>query len=77
MRSAGGRRSSCKVAKERHLACLRGSGGGQLRAPQFKNVLPAVKPAVEGADIDIEIPFMKSYTVFNAEQIDGLPVCGS
>jgi Resolvase, N terminal domain len=27
----------------------------------------------KGADIDIEIPFMKGYTVFNAEQTDGLP----
>ncbi len=27
----------------------------------------------KGADIDIEIPFMKGYTVFNAEQVDGLP----
>jgi antirestriction protein ArdC len=25
------------------------------------------------ADVAIEIPFMKGYTVFNAEQIDGLP----
>jgi hypothetical protein len=33
--------------KERQLACLRGSGGGQLCAPQFKNVLPAVKFAVD------------------------------
>jgi antirestriction protein ArdC len=27
----------------------------------------------KGADVEIEIPFMKGYTVFNAEQIDGLP----
>jgi antirestriction protein ArdC len=27
----------------------------------------------KGADIDIEITFMKGYTVFNAEQVDGLP----
>jgi antirestriction protein ArdC len=27
----------------------------------------------KGADVDIEIPFMKGYTVFNAEQVDGLP----
>jgi hypothetical protein len=26
---------------------LSGSGGGQLRALQFKNVFPAVKPAVD------------------------------
>jgi hypothetical protein len=33
--------------KERQLACLCGSGGGQLRATQFKNVFPAVKLAVD------------------------------
>ena len=27
----------------------------------------------KGAAVEIEIPFMKGYTVFNAEQIDGLP----
>lgn len=27
----------------------------------------------KGADVEIEIPFMKGFTVFNAEQIDGLP----
>ncbi len=26
-----------------------------------------------GEDVEVEIPFMKGYTVFNAEQIDGLP----
>jgi antirestriction protein ArdC len=27
----------------------------------------------KGANVEIEIPFMKGYTVFNAEQIEGLP----
>jgi antirestriction protein ArdC len=27
----------------------------------------------KGADVEIEIPFIKGYTVFNAEQIDNLP----
>jgi hypothetical protein len=27
----------------------------------------------KGAAVEIEIPFMKGYTVFNAEQVDGLP----
>jgi hypothetical protein len=40
--------------KERQLASLRGFGGGQLRAPKVKNVLPSVKLAVDdnegGAD---------------------------
>jgi antirestriction protein ArdC len=26
-----------------------------------------------GADVEIKIPFMKGYTVFNAEQVDGAP----
>ena len=29
--------------------------------------------AGKGAEVETEIPFMKGYTVFNAEQIDGLP----
>jgi antirestriction protein ArdC len=27
----------------------------------------------KGAEVETEIPFMKGYAVFNAEQIDGLP----
>ena len=27
----------------------------------------------KGAAVEVEIPFMKGYTVFNAEQVDGLP----
>jgi antirestriction protein ArdC len=27
----------------------------------------------KGEDVELEIPFMKEYTVFNVEQIDGLP----
>lgn len=27
----------------------------------------------KGAEVETEIPFMKGYTVFNAEQVDGLP----
>jgi len=47
-RALGGRAAVVvQGCKQRQLACLRGSGGGQLRAPQFKNVLPAVKPAVD------------------------------
>ena len=29
--------------------------------------------ADDGQDIDLEIPFLKEYTVFNAEQREGLP----
>jgi hypothetical protein len=33
--------------EKRKLASLRGFGGGQLRAPQVENVLPAVRLAVD------------------------------
>jgi hypothetical protein len=47
-RALGGRAAVVvQGCKERKLACLCGAGGGQLRAPQFKNVLPAVKFAVD------------------------------
>jgi hypothetical protein len=47
-RALGGRAAVVvQGCEERQLACQHGSGGGQLRAPQFENVLPAVKPAVD------------------------------
>src|ERR1700730_1598115 len=47
-RALGGRAAVVvQGCKERQLACLYGSGGGQLRAPQVENVLPAVKFAVD------------------------------
>jgi hypothetical protein len=47
-RALGGRAAVVvQGCKERQLACLCGSGGGQLRAPLFKNVLPAVRLAVD------------------------------
>jgi hypothetical protein len=47
-RALGGRAAVVvQGCEQRQLACLCGAGGGQLRAPQFKNVLPAVKSAVD------------------------------
>jgi antirestriction protein ArdC len=53
--------------------------GGQVRKGEHGSVVVyADKFTKEGTDdkgaaVEIEIPFMKGYTVFNAEQIDGLP----
>jgi antirestriction protein ArdC len=53
--------------------------GGQVRKGEHGSlVVYADKFTKEGTDdkgaaVEIEIPFMKGYTVFNAEQIDGLP----
>jgi hypothetical protein len=44
IRALGGRAAVVvQGCEQRQLACLCGAGGGQLRATQFKNVLPAVK----------------------------------
>jgi hypothetical protein len=53
--------------------------GGQVRKGEHGSlVVYADKFTKEGTDdngaaVEIEIPFLKGYTVFNAEQIDGLP----
>jgi antirestriction protein ArdC len=53
--------------------------GGQVRKGEHGSlVVYADEFTKEGTDdkgaaVEIEIPFMKGYTVFNAEQIDGLP----
>jgi len=53
--------------------------GGQVRKGEHGSlVVYADKFTKEGTDdkgaaVEIEIPFMKGYTVFNAEQVDGLP----
>src|SRR5271169_5697944 len=53
--------------------------GGQVRRGEKGSlVVYADKITKAGADhkgaaVEIEIPFMKGYTVFNAEQVDGLP----
>lgn len=54
--------------------------GGQVRKGEkgalvvFANTITKTEQdEATGKDIDREIPFMKGYTVFNAEQVDGLP----
>ena len=39
----------------------------------YANKLTRTEADGEGNDVEREIPFMKGYTVFNAEQIEGLP----
>jgi hypothetical protein len=53
--------------------------GGQVRKGEtgslvvYANTFTKLGTDANGADTEIEIPFMKGYSVFNAEQIDGLP----
>jgi antirestriction protein ArdC len=53
--------------------------GGQVRKGEkgslvvYANRFTKTETDDTGADVEVEIPFMKGYTVFNAEQIDGLP----
>jgi antirestriction protein ArdC len=53
--------------------------GGQVRKGEkgslvvYANTFTKTGTDDKGAEIETEIPFMKGYTVFNAEQIDGLP----
>ncbi len=54
--------------------------GGQVRKGEhgslvvFANAIKRTETDEKtGQDVEIEIPFMKGYTVFNADQIDGLP----
>jgi antirestriction protein ArdC len=53
--------------------------GGQVRKGKkgslvvYANEIVRTDTDDNGADVEIKIPFMKGYTVFNAEQIDGLP----
>ncbi len=53
--------------------------GGQVRKGEkgslvvYANTFTKTGTDEKGAEVETEIPFMKGYTVFNAEQIDGLP----
>lgn len=54
--------------------------GGQVRKGEKGNLVVYAntisrteQDADTGEDVDRQIPFMKGYTVFNAEQVDGLP----
>jgi antirestriction protein ArdC len=39
----------------------------------YANTVSKTETNEKGEDIEREIPFMKGYTVFNVEQVDGLP----
>ena len=39
----------------------------------YANRFTRIETDVRGQDVEREIPFLKAYTVFNVEQIDGLP----
>ena len=53
--------------------------GGQVRKGErgslvvYANSITKTETNEQGEDIEREIPFMKGYTVFNVEQVDGLP----
>jgi len=53
--------------------------GGQVRKGEkgslvvYANTFTKIGTDEQGAEVETEIPFMKGYTVFNAEQIDSLP----
>ena len=54
--------------------------GGQVRKGEkgslvvyANTITKTVEDEGAGEDLEREIPFMKGYTVFNAEQVDGLP----
>jgi antirestriction protein ArdC len=53
--------------------------GGQVRKGEkgslvvYADTITKKDTDANGAEVETEIPFMKGYTVFNAEQIDGLP----
>ena len=39
----------------------------------YANTISKTETNEQGEDVEREIPFMKGYTVFNVEQVDGLP----
>ena len=53
--------------------------GGQVRKGEkgslvvYADTFTKAGTDEKGAEIETTIPFMKGYTVFNAEQVDGLP----
>ena len=74
------------AAMEKHYSCplwltykQAAALGGQVRKGEkgslvvYANEITRTDTDDNGADVEIKIPFMKGYTVFNAEQVDGLP----
>ncbi len=52
-------------------ACVRKGEHGSLVV--YANSITKTETGENGEDVEREIPFMKGYTVFNVEQIEGLP----
>jgi antirestriction protein ArdC len=52
-------------------ACIRKGEHGSLVV--FANTVTKSEKNDAGEDVEFDIPFMKGYTVFNCEQIEGLP----
>jgi antirestriction protein ArdC len=56
-----------------------GERGGQVRKGEhgavvvYADRIHKIETGDNGEEVERDIPFMKGYTVFNAEQIDGLP----
>lgn len=52
-------------------ACVRKGERGSLVV--YANTISRTEEGANGEELERKIPFMKGYTVFNVEQIDGLP----
>lgn len=59
-----------KQAKELGGSVRKGSKGSLV---VYANRLTRTETASDGKEVEREIPFMKGYTVFNVQQVDGLP----
>lgn len=59
-----------KQAQELGAAVRKGEHGELV---VYANTVKRTAQDKNGDDVEIDIPFMKGYTVFNVEQIDGLP----
>ena len=59
-----------KQAKELGAHVRKGEGGNSV---VYANTLTKTEEQENGATEERKIPFMKAYTVFNVEQIEGLP----
>ncbi|MGO4484789.1 ArdC-like ssDNA-binding domain-containing protein, partial [Rhizobium sp. 2TAF27] len=52
-------------------ACVRKGETGSMVV--YANRISKIETDGEGREVERDIPFLKAYTVFNVEQIDGLP----
>ncbi len=59
-----------KQAKELGGQVLKGEKGSLV---VYANTMKHTEENAKGEEVEVNIPYMKGYTVFNAEQIEGLP----